>query len=127
MRQARNGLMRLWPRDAKGLRPATVVSRALLVGALSVWLAHATFAQSTNPADLRIPVSDSTGAVMPGVKVTILNTETGVTTELQTNEAGIYDSVSIRPGRYRVTFSKEGFGTLVRDGITLDVGVMSID
>jgi len=50
-----------------------------------------------------------------------------VVMELTTNESGIYDSVSIRPGKYRVTFNKEGFGKLVRDGVTLDVGVLSID
>src|ERR1051326_4594030 len=64
---------------------------------------------------------------MPGVKVTIVNVDTGITTELTTNDAGIYDSVSIRPGKYRVTFAKEGFGKLVRDGVTVDVGVLSID
>ncbi|HKE27616.1 MAG TPA: TonB-dependent receptor [Bryobacteraceae bacterium] len=101
--------------------------RALgLAGAL-VCLTIAGRAQSTNSSDLRGTVTDSTGAVVPAVKVSIQNIETGVTTELVTNDAGIYDSVSIRPGRYRVTFSKEGFEKLVRDGITLDVGVLSVD
>src|SRR4029077_14010982 len=86
-----------------------------------------TFGQSTNSSDLRGTVTDSTGAIMPGVKVTILNTETGVTKDLITNEAGLYDSVSIRPGKYRITFAKEGFGKLIRDGVTVDVGVVSID
>ena len=112
--------------SATGPWPATV-SRALFVAALSIWIAGAAFAQSTNSADLRGTVTDSTGAIIPGVKVTVLNVETGVTMELTTNDAGIYDSVSIRPGKYRVTFSKEGFGKFVRDGITLDVGVLSID
>ena len=104
-----------------------VSSRALLIAALAFSMAFAAFAQSTNSADLRGTVTDTSGAVMPGVKVTIVNVDTGVVMELTTNEAGIYDSVSIRPGKYRVTFFKEGFGKLVRDGITLDVGVLSID
>jgi hypothetical protein len=90
-------------------------------------MAVAGFAQSTNSADLRGTVTDSTGAVIPGAKVTIINTETGVTLEFTTNDAGIYDSVSIRPGKYRIIFNKEGFGKLLRDGVTLDVGVLSID
>src|SRR2546430_5204617 len=102
--------------------PATSL-RALLVAALSLCMAVAGFAQSTNSSDLRGTVTDSTGAVIPGATVTIVNTETGVTTNLKTNDAGIYDSVSIRPGKYRVTFTKEGFNRLVRDGVTLDVGV----
>src|SRR6185436_15127760 len=72
-------------------------------------------------------VTDQTGAVVPGVTVLIVNVDTGVSKELTTNEAGIYDAVSILPGKYRVTFTKEGFGALVRDGITLTVGVLSID
>jgi hypothetical protein len=100
-----------------------ISSRALWIAAILLCIAVAAFAQSTNSADLRGTVTDTTGAVMPGVKVTILNVETGVVMELTTNEAGIYDSVSIRPGKYRVTFFKEGFGKLVRDGITVDAGV----
>ena len=84
-------------------------------------------AQSTNSADLRGTVTDVTGAVIPGVKVSIVNIDTGVTTELTTNAAGIYDSVSLLPGKYRVTFTKDGFSKLVRDSVTLDVGVLSID
>src|SRR5262249_19626178 len=98
-----------------------------LVATMSLCCALAGFAQSTNSSDLRGTVTDATGAVIPGAKVTIVNTETGVVTELTTNDAGIYDSVSIRPGRYRVTFTKDGFGRLVRDGVTLDVGVLSLD
>jgi hypothetical protein len=103
------------------------MSRALAVAAAFLCIAVAGFAQSTNSADLRGTVTDSTGALIPGAKVTLLNTETGVTTDLTTNNSGIYDAVSVRPGKYRITFTKEGFGKLVRDGITLDVGVLSVD
>jgi hypothetical protein len=105
----------------------SIALRALLIAAVSLCMAVAGLAQSTNSSDLRGTVTDSTGAVIPGAMVTIVNTETGVTTNLTTNDAGIYDSVSIRPGKYRITFSKEGFGKLVRDGVTLDVGVLSLD
>ena len=92
-----------------------------------IFLSISAFAQSTNSADLRGTVTDTSGAIMPGVAVTIVNVETGVTMDLTTNDSGVYDSVSIRPGRYRITFSKEGFGKLVREGITAEVGVLSID
>src|SRR4029453_8376630 len=106
--------------------PATTL-RALLVAALSLCMAVGGFAQSSNSRALRGTVTDSTGAVIPGATVTITNTETGVVTVLTTNESGIYDSVSIRPGKYQVTFVKQGFGKLVRDGVTLNVGVLSLD
>src|ERR1700674_709876 len=119
-------LARLRQLAAKRPWPATTM-RTLLVAELSLCMAVAGFAQSTNSSDLRGTVTDSSGAVIPGATVTIVNTETGVTTNLTTNDAGIYDSVSIRPGKYRIPFSKEGFGKLVRDGVTIDVGVLSID
>src|SRR5260370_4388483 len=119
-------LARLGQRNANRPWPVTAL-RPLLVAAVSWCMAVPGLAQSTNSSDLRGTVTDSSGAVIPGAKVTIVNTETGVTTELTTNDAGIYDAVSIRPGKYRVTFSKEGFGKLLRDGVTLDVGVLSID
>jgi len=111
---------------ANGRWPARTL-RPLLVAALSLCVAVTGFAQSTNSADLRGTVTDSTGAVIPNVTVTITDVDTGVATVLTTNASGIYDSVSIRPGKYRITFSKEGFSKLVRDGIVLDVGVRSLD
>jgi hypothetical protein len=79
-------------------------------------------AQSTNSGDIRGTVTDASGAVVPGAKITILNVDTGVQKEYLTNAAGLYDTVSILPGRYKATFFKEGFSTLVREGITLEVG-----
>ncbi len=101
--------------------------RSLASAIVFLCVAAAGFAQSTNSSDLRGTVTDATGAVMPGVKVTLVNIDTGITTELTTNDAGVYDAVSIRPGRYRLTFGKEGFSKLVREGVTLEVGVLSID
>ena len=79
-------------------------------------------AQSTNSGDIRGTVTDPTGAVVPDASVVVLNVDTGVSSDFTTNAAGLYDTVSTLPGRYRITFSKVGFSTLVRDGITLQVG-----
>ncbi len=63
-------------------------------------------------------VSDSGGAVIPGAKIVILNEETGISRELQSDETGRYTAPSLGLGEYRVTASKEGFQTQVRSGIT---------
>lgn len=60
--------------------------------------------------------------MVPGAKVTVLNVDTGVTKDYFTNNDGLYDTVSIIPGNYRVTVAKEGFSTVVREGIILQVG-----
>src|SRR5712671_1574476 len=109
------------------LRKTSAPQRPLLVAFLFFYIAGSGLAQNTNSGDFRGTVTDSTGAVIPGVKVTILNTQTGVTKELTTNSAGIYDAVSILPGTYRLTFTKEGFEKLVRDGINLEVGALTVD
>jgi hypothetical protein len=61
------------------------------------------------------------------VAVTVLNLDTGAAKDLVTNDDGLYDTASILPGNYRVTFTKEGFGRLVRGPITLQVGIVTVN
>ncbi|MCU1295039.1 MAG: TonB-dependent receptor, partial [Bryobacterales bacterium] len=107
-----------------GLQPLFSLLTAL-VFLLST--AGAGFAQNTNSGDIRGTVTDASGAVVPDVAVTLLNTDTGVVKDLVTNSAGLYDAVSILPGHYTITFAKQGFDKLVRSGINLEVGAISID
>jgi len=97
---------------------------ALMILLSMVTVGHA---QNTNSAEIRGTVTDATGSVIPGVAVTILDVNTGVVKQLTTNDSGLYEAVSILPGRYKITFTKEGFGSLVREGIDLRVGVFSVD
>jgi hypothetical protein len=85
------------------------------------------FAQNTGSGDIRGTVTDATGATIAGVSVTLLNTDTGVSKELVTNSSGLYDAVSIVPGKYSITFAKDGFQKLQRTGIDLQVGAISVD
>ncbi len=82
------------------------LARVLSVIVLLSCIAGFGLAQNTNSGDIRGIVTDATGAVIPGATVTILNVNTGVAKSLITNQAGLYDAVSILPGRYRLTFSK---------------------
>src|ERR1039457_5459164 len=102
---------------------APVLPAALLI----ICMAGFGLAQNTNSGDIRGTVTDTSGAVVPGVTVKLLNIDTGVAKELVTNSVGLYDAVSILPGRYKITFAKEGFGKVVRDGIVLEVGAISVD
>jgi len=101
--------------------------RRALVFCLLLWIASSAFSQSTNSGDIRGTVTDSSGAVVPGVAVTVLNLDTGATKDLVTNNDGLYDTASILPGNYRVTFTKEGFGKLARGPITLQVGIITVN
>ncbi len=54
-------------------------------------------------------VVDSTGAVMAGVKVTIINQATNVERSGTTNEVGLYRFAAIEPGTYTFRFEMQGF------------------
>jgi len=67
-------------------------------------------------------VTDASGAVTPGVTVEAVNVETNLTLSRVTDGDGRFVFLQLPPGRYRVTFTLTGFGTVVRDGIELTVG-----
>src|SRR5205807_240516 len=57
-------------------------------------------------------VTDPSGAVVSGAKVTIANTSTGQTVDVTTNAAGAYNSGALAPGQYKVQVSAKGFSSL---------------
>src|SRR3989449_4231178 len=67
-------------------------------------------------------VRDATGGVVPGVDVTVRNTESGFTRTVQSTENGGYNMRSVPVGPYEVTAEKAGFKQQVRRGINLAVG-----
>lgn len=66
-------------------------------------------------------VSDSTGAVIPGVKLTFVHVETNIEHSAVANEVGSYLSVPLRIGEYRVITEAEGFKRTVRSGVILRI------
>jgi hypothetical protein len=66
-------------------------------------------------------VADSTGAVISGVSVTLVNEATGVSRNTKTNESGDYSFVEVAPGNYRVESALQGFKKDIRHDITLQV------
>ena len=67
-------------------------------------------------------VKDPSGALLTGIKVTLQNIETAVSSETVTNDSGYFFFPLVAPGRYNVVSEKPGFkkGTqeiLVRTGI----------
>ena len=63
--------------------------------------------------------TDQQGAAVPGVTVTVTNTQSGEVRTYVTDGNGQYRVVDLRPGVYSVTFTLPGFNTLRRDGIEL--------
>ena len=67
-------------------------------------------------------ITDPSGALIPGVTVTITNVETGANRSLLTNESGLYRAPSLPPGTYNVTADLPGFATGQRRNVAVTVG-----
>jgi Carboxypeptidase regulatory-like domain len=65
-------------------------------------------------------VTDSSGAVLPNVTVTITNTATGVTRSSVTNDAGAYIFPGIQIGKYDIKATGQGFKAIERNGVVVN-------
>jgi len=92
--------------------------RLLVAAGLVVLLPVSGFAQE---ATLAGTVSDSSGAVLPGVAIGAVHEATGTTIETVTDAGGSY-RLPARIGAYRITAVLSGFATVTRTGIQLAVG-----
>ncbi len=73
-------------------------------------------------------VTDPTGGVVAGVKITAVQTSTNFVFTGVTNADGLFRIPSLQPGAYRITFDAAGFKKTVRDGVDLRTGdVLAVD
>jgi 3-methylcrotonyl-CoA carboxylase beta subunit len=91
--------------------------RIVLGTLVTLALASAVYAQSTGT--VQGAVSDTQGAVMPGVSIVIHNQATGVERTTTTDAAGQYLAASLPPGNYSIVAHIEGFpvGILANNGV----------
>ncbi len=92
--------------------------RLILILAIPTALA---FAQASGT--IHGTVSDATGAILPGVAVTITNTGTNLKRAIMSDEAGQYVAPLLPTGAYSVRVEKEGFAAFVQSGVTLQVNM----
>lgn len=94
---------------------------AIVTLSLLVFYAGHLSAQVTT-ASISGAVSDDSGAVLPGVSVTVKNLDTGLVRALITDDEGRYRALELALGNYEVQAELAGFQTLVRGGIKLTLG-----
>jgi len=89
-----------------------------------VWLwivlllcSSAAFAQFSS--SIEGSVTDSTGAIVPGAKVVLTGTDTGVTSTTKSNSAGFYKFPTLGPGSYKVTVMVQGFASETEENVIL--------
>jgi hypothetical protein len=101
--------------------------RVLLALAVAVLLVAPAAAQSqAMNASIEGTVVDPSGAVLPGVTITVTNTDTGTVRSVVTNEGGVYRALLLPLGTYRVKAELSGFKTFERSGIRLAAGQASV-
>jgi len=71
-------------------------------------------------------VTDESGAVLPGVTVTLANVDTGDTRAVVSNESGLYRAPLLPLGTYRVSAELSGFKKFEQTGIGLAAGQVAV-
>ena len=78
-------------------------------------------AQAVSTAQINGTVKDSGGLALPGVTVTITQTDTGLMRTVVTSETGAYIITNLPVGPYKLEASLQGFRTFAQTGIVLEV------
>ena len=71
------------------------------------------FGQTANTS-LRGVVKDPSGALVPGARITIVDSSKGTSFSTTTNSAGLYTFAQISPAKYTITATAAGFGDQVK-------------
>ena len=98
--------------------------RVLILLVISVLSADIGFAQSVRGA-MAGNITDATGALIPGAKITAKNVDTGVTQNTVSTSDGAYRFPELSLGRYDVTVSASGFATSVQTGVLVTINSVS--
>src|SRR3984893_2556663 len=101
-------------------------SRSLQIGLLGIFflmsgLGTRLAAHATYTAQLTGVVTDASGGVVPGAKVTLTDQATSVSQFYATDGRGVYVFTGIRPGTYNIRVEAPNLGTRERKGMILAV------
>ena len=96
-----------------------ICCRMLLISSVA---AACALAQATGTATMLGAVTDSSGSVIPGAKITVIQTGTNFTFTSTTTSEGTWYIPSLNSGKYQLKIEAPGFKTYVHDGIQLRTG-----
>jgi hypothetical protein len=85
------------------------------------------FAQGGGNVAISGTVTDATGAVLPGAKVTVTQKNTSTTRTIVTNGTGQFNVTSIPPATYSVEVEAQGFKRYVQDVVLLADQIRDMD
>jgi hypothetical protein len=100
---------------APNLLRCLCVAVVLVYGFTSTARAQATWGSITGY------VSDQSGALVPHAKVAVVNEQTGIETDVVTDDGGLYNLTHVNPGVYTVSVDATGFTKFSKQHLTLQV------
>src|SRR5204862_3857103 len=101
---------------------AQVAGRNRFLSLLLVLIIAPNLASAQSTAQISGSVTDPSGAILPGVEVTVTQTDTGAARSTVTNETGSYVLPNLPIGPYKIEAGLPGFRTYVQTGVVLQVG-----
>ncbi len=88
---------------------------------LAIFAALGGAAWGQTNASLRGTVTDQSGGIVVGAKVTLQNVGTGIARKTTSGNDGSYLFDLVQVGKYKVTVEKSGFATFEQAGIVLEL------
>ena len=105
-------------------RPCSQCGSARFVAsavAVAVMLVRVPIASAQAGGSLAGTVKDTSGGVIPGATITLINTALGTQLSTVTDGQGVYSFPNLSVGRYDVTIALEGFKPQRRTGLAVDI------
>jgi hypothetical protein len=118
--------MSAWPNFLRVLRNSQLQKHILLGLVIGMALLFApTFSLAQGLSGITGTITDTSGAVVPGVTITITNNDTNVVHTAVSTSVGTYFVTDLNPGTYTVKFEKSGFSTEVQRHVNVDANTTS--
>ena len=110
------------------MKPRSVWRSTLFLFVLSPFCFNPPLVAQVDRGEIVGTVSDSSGALVPGVTVTITDVQTNQSTTRTTDSSGSYVASLLHIGTYTVSAEKEGFRKIVQPEVVIDVNqVVRVD
>ena len=107
------------------MSPASrAMARALIV--LAVFTLSVTSQAQTVTGTIQGTVTDSSGGALPGVTITIRNTDTGLERIAVTTKDGFFNAPFLQLGRYSVEAGLSGFGAMKHNNVRVELNETSV-
>ena len=113
--------MTLWGRRVSSGPPLLGL---LSIFALVIGISSPANAQTSIAGTVTGQVTDASGAAVPGASIKLVDTATGAAFASISNDVGRYDFPTVPPGKYDITFTKDGFTTYNIKAQDVQVGIV---